>query len=88
MNRFVQHVPNYVGHLSPISFEFSSTDELLAHPHVQSWLGAGYIPFIADKILMIESSDHLFLYVLGYIDNPSEVDLPRWTSSSSIYLYL
>lgn len=84
MNEFKHHVPRFVdmGNAAPHSFEFETTDELLNDPVVMSYANdkIDYHYCMSDELLMIEYDGGQRWIVIGYIENPEDVDLPQWIS--------
>lgn len=82
MNRFTQHIPTFVDYREDKtpSFEFETTEQLLAH----EWVAVhktrkGFDRFVkSDRYLMTESNDGFSWWVIGYLEDPSSVDLPQW----------
>lgn len=81
MNKFQQHIPNFVDNRDPVPvYEFETTKELLNLDIVKKYIdGRDYHKFVmSDNYLMIIWEDGFRWWVVGYITNPSNVDLPKW----------
>ena len=81
MNRFVQHVPSFVyTDEKPLTGEFESTKDLLSLDVVKRYGNSDDFSHFAigDNCLMEISDDGFKWWVVGYIKNPDDVDLPQW----------
>ena len=79
MNTIYQHIPGFVDCDEPPDIiDFSSTEELLNIDWIKSWAeDSDFVRFSKSKnLLMVELKDKF--YVLGYIKNPKDVELPTW----------
>lgn len=84
MNSFTQHVPAFVEiEKEPFSFEFSTTEELISNSWIASWKEHDPARFyrysLCDHRLMVEKDGGTWFWVLGYIRQPTLVNLPVWT---------
>ena len=82
MNEFTQHIPAFVdvGREPPPSFEFDTLDELLSNEVVKRYgKGKDFSHFaLSDNYLMEISDSGFHWWVVGYIKNPDDIDLPKW----------
>jgi hypothetical protein len=80
MNQFTQHIPNFVDTRSdPPSFEFETTEELLSNPIVQKYRDDNFESFaLSGHHLMVIGDAGFFWWVVGYIKDPADIDLPIW----------
>lgn len=80
MNKFKQHVPNFIDGVDPVTYEFSTTAELLAKPRLAEWAAAPKFSHFAmsDKSLVAILDDGFEWWVCGFISDPSAMDLPKW----------
>ena len=81
MNRFKQHIPNFVDVDKPSKWiEFESTEDLLSLEIVQRYGKRQNFSYFAlsDNCLMEICDDGFYWWVVGYIDDPSTVELPQW----------
>lgn len=80
MNRFKQYIPAFVDGFDPVCFEFETTEDLLNNEFViYHSKKNGFSHFaMSDNCLMKISDDGFDWRVLGYIQNPENIDLPEW----------
>ena len=105
-NRFQQRIPSFVDGFERFSFDFATTEELLANDWIKSWsepfkpqklttltvatgewtesetknTSGDFCRYsILDNCLMAEFDDGFHWWVLGYIEKPELVDLPKWS---------
>jgi len=81
MNRFKQHMPSFVDiGESPEWIEFDTIEDLLGLEIVQRYGKCkDFSHFALNENHLLEISDEGFYWwVVGYIENPSAVDLPQW----------
>lgn len=79
MNAFRQHVPAFVDTDHREAFPFETTDELLNNPVVQRYKHDDFSHFAIEDNTLIAVSDHGFhWWVVGFIEHPEHVNLPRW----------
>ncbi len=76
-----QHVPSFVDlGEDPLSAVFETTQELLSIPFVKS--SSKYRDFsgyaLSDNELMSTNKRGKKWWVIGHIDDPSKVELPKW----------
>lgn len=84
-----QHIPGFVD-VDPQSGEFSTLEELLAIPFVARWSkDHNFLRYSKSReLLMVELSptksdpagSH---WVLGYLSDPTSVDLPQWIETDA-----
>jgi len=81
MNKFRQHIPTFVDTDKPLPiYKFETTEELLRLEVVQrysKWEKFSYFA-IGENYLMIIGDDGFYWWVVGYVDDPTTVDLPKW----------
>ena len=80
MNRFKQHVPNFIDGVTPVDLEFETLEELLAIPCLvkrASWPKFSHFA-MSDDLLLVVLDEGFEWWVCGYIKNPSAVGLPKW----------
>jgi hypothetical protein len=84
MNSFTLRIPNFVDtSRKPEKEYFETTEELLNLPTVKRATedpGFSHLA-IENNMLMEIGDDGYFWWVLGYIEDPSSVNLPRWDGS-------
>jgi len=76
-----QHIPNFVDlDEYPEEIEFSTLNELLEIPFVKSKTKYDdFLKFsISDNHLMVEFDEGKTWYVVGSIDDVTNIDLPNW----------
>jgi hypothetical protein len=80
MNKFTQHVPSFVDISERFESEFNNTEELLEFNYVQAWSNLSHFHqfSISDNKLMAEFKDGTEWWVIGYIKNPKDIQLPEW----------
>ena len=84
MNRFKQHIPNFIEVDKPPEWiEFQNTDALLSIEVVKQWSkpmdGKPFSHFaISGNYLMAIHDDGFHWWAVGYIENPQAVNLPKW----------
>ena len=79
MNKFTQHIPNFVDGATPEIFEFETTEQLLNSEVVKRYKGDDFSNFaMSDSHLMVISDNGFNWWVVGRIQDPSRVDLPLW----------
>ena len=80
MNNFVQRIPGGCDISGdPLSFEFNTTEELLALEYVQRFAKHRPSTFVMeDNCLMVISDNGYHWWVVGYIEKPNEINLPKW----------
>jgi hypothetical protein len=85
-NTFRQHIPGFVGDPddSPKEYTFETTEELLALEVVQRYgKGPDFSHFALFGDLLMEISDGgRHWWVVGYLGDPTSVDLPQWVPPS------
>ena len=82
MNTFRQHTPNFVDLDEPApTCEFETTEQLLNLEVVQRYgNGDNFSHFALNgNQLMVVSDEGFTWWVVGYIDNPDDVNLPKWS---------
>lgn len=80
MNSFRQHIPNFVDVERPAAIPFETTEDLLSLEIVQRY---GKRPdfshfAIRDNLLIEVSDDGHYWWVIGYIEHPEQIKLPKW----------
>lgn len=89
MNEIVEHVPNFVdtGDEPRRRAEFSTLEELERVPFVERWkTGKDFVRFSkSDNCLMAELSTPPIgeFWVVGFLSDPTAVDLPQWVESDA-----
>ena len=82
MNKIKQHIPDFVSDVIPKIEEFSTTEELLEIDFVKGWSEDKdfYEYALSENRLMaiIELENGIKWWVIGYIDNVENIDLPKW----------
>lgn len=79
MNTFQQHIPPFVDVDRPAPISFVGTDELLALEVVQRYKDKRFSHFaMSDEYLMVIRDGGKDWWVVGYIEKPDEIDLPKW----------
>ena len=79
MNKFTQHVPATCDIDEPLIFNFNTTEELLMSEYVQGFAKIRPSTFVmSGRCLMTVSDNGYHWWVLGYIENPKEINLPQW----------
>ena len=84
MNRIKQHIPSFIDlDRTQEWVEFSNTDDLLAIEFVNQWAkpmnGKPFSHFaISDNCLMAIHDNGFHWWVVGYIEKPGKVNLPKW----------
>jgi hypothetical protein len=80
VNSFRQHIPAFVETDRPVSvMPFETTEQLLALDVVRRHIGPTHSHFaMSDNCLMEISDEGLRWWVVGFIEKPDAVDLPRW----------
>lgn len=81
MNKFTVHIPAFVDYREdPPAYEFETLEELKAIPHVKQAAGIPNFSHyaITERYLMSISDGGKHWWVLGYIRDPTAVDLPQW----------
>lgn len=83
MNKFTQHIPNFVSGVDPLIIEFETFDELL---NTQFFIGQKneYDDFShfasSDEMIMLVRDDGYRWWVLGKIDDVSNIPLEKWVA--------
>lgn len=81
MNKFKQHIPNFVDvDDQPMWIPFETTIDLLNIEIVKRYGNhEGFSHFAMSDNHLMEISDNGFRWwVIGYIEKPDEIDLPKW----------
>lgn len=76
-NHFKQRIPNYVDSrgITPVEFEFTTTEELLEHPLLKRCIEDENTTFIKeDNVILVRYHDGDF--AIGWVKNPDDVELP------------
>lgn len=81
---FKQHIPGFISGVDPVSFPFSSLDELLQNEIIRRWATdpAFYRFSLSDKdTLMAEMDGGKKWWVVGFIKDgdATSLVLPAWT---------
>jgi hypothetical protein len=77
-NYFRQRVPGFVDirELDRADFEFTTTQELLEHPYIKNWTkGKNSAIFKSNNMIIVKTDDGSH-FVIGYVQNPDDVELP------------
>lgn len=86
-NFFRQHIPSFCDGFKPVTFGFSTTEELLSNPWLKDVFSVeGYenYKFCKSKnCLMISSPDETKWWVMGYLKYPEEVNIPKWSGGKN-----
>lgn len=79
MKTFYSHVPGFIDS-DQIKVEFETLAELLNHPFVERFSeNEGFQEYVkSDECLMAIYDDGFKWWVVGYLKEPSEIDLPEW----------
>jgi hypothetical protein len=80
MNSFIQHIPPFVDVDAPAASPFETTEDLLALEVVQRY---GKRPdfshfAMSDNALMEISDGGHHWWVVGFVADPEQVNLPKW----------
>ena len=80
MNKFVQHIPSFVDHRGETpAADFETTEELLNLEVVKRYIHEDFSHFaLSDNCLMAVSDDGFKHWVVGFIKNAGDIDLPQW----------
>jgi hypothetical protein len=77
--KFNQYIPYCDPDYKPVSFEFSTIEELLAHPLFQRLKAIkDFSHFAIDESYIMTICDGGRKYVAGFVDEPDFIDLPKW----------
>jgi hypothetical protein len=81
MNHFTQHIPAFVEVDLPAPVPFETTEDLLALEVVRRYGKRKDFSHFAmsDNCLMEISDGGYHWWVVGYIEKPDEVNLPKWS---------
>lgn len=80
MNSFRQHTPSFVDVDRPEAIPFETTEQLLALEVVRRYgkrPDFSHFALSGDLLMEISDEGHHW-WVVGYIDQPELVDLPKW----------
>jgi len=79
-NYFEQRVPGFIDSRGLIraNFEFTKTEELLEHPYIQNWMkNEGSSIYKMDNMIIVKTDKNDDIgFVVGYVRNPDDVELP------------
>lgn len=83
MNKFKQHIPNFINVDKSPDIEFKATEDLLGINVVKQWYepvdGKPFSHFAISGNRLIVVHDNCFSWwVVGYIKYPELVKLPKW----------
>jgi hypothetical protein len=79
MNHFKQHVPSFIDNgYKRVEFEFKTTADLLNSAVVKKYVEPGSYFVKSDNCLMVVTDNGFHWWVIGYIKNPQDVELPEW----------
>jgi len=84
MNKFIQHIPNYIGDPNPIIIYFYKFSEILENDIIKYWTKKSSFSYIVkdeNSIMSVNSYGYEW-YVIGYIDNIDKIDIPVWDKVS------
>ena len=79
MNHFKERIPNFIDSrgITPVEFDFGTVEELKQHPYIQKWLNKSPSHLCkSDKFLMALMDEGFTAWVIGWITNPDELDIP------------
>ena len=79
--KFTQHIPGFVSGVDPSVIDFDTPEELLTHPEIvkaATYDGELCGFYMSDNRLLIMTESESWWWVLGYIDKPEEMNLPKW----------
>ena len=80
MNKLTQHIPGFADIGPPSIWEFETTEQLLALDWVGSWATSpsfqGYV--LSDHHLLALWNEGFEWRTIGFIEDPTAVDLPQW----------
>ncbi|MDY6893944.1 MAG: hypothetical protein SVO01_00780 [Thermotogota bacterium] len=84
MNKFIQHIPNFIEVDKPRWIEFETIEDLLNIPVVKQWKkpinGKSFSYFaISDNVLIVVHDNGFHWWAVGYIEKPELIKLPKWT---------
>lgn len=80
MNRFKRHIPAFVDVDRPDWIPFETTADLLNLEIVKRYRTDTNFSHFAmeDNALMVISDNGFHWWVVGFIEKPDEIDLPKW----------
>ena len=84
MNRFKQHIPSFVATDEKAEWvEFSTTSDLLELPIVKRYTDSENFSHFAlwHNYLMEICDDGFYWWVVGYIEDPTSIELPEWAGA-------
>lgn len=80
MNKLFIHIPAFVQTDTYPVYEFETQEELLAMECLEYYITGRSDHFeMADDMLMAVSKDKSYWWVVGRIQKPSEMKLPKWS---------
>ncbi len=80
MNSFRQRVPNYIDAPKPDPHVFNTLEELYADPHINNYMSKpdfSHLAIDGDYLMAIFDEGYKW-WVLGFIENPDDIDIPKW----------
>lgn len=90
-NLFKQRIPAFIDPrgITPFELEFSKTEELINTTFIQEWVNLNPPSTLAKngKHLMVEQKEGFSWWVIGYISNPENLELPEWNGGKYIVQY-
>lgn len=90
-NYFKQRIPAFIDPrgYTPFELEFSETEELINSTFIQKWLNYNPPSTIVKNgnHLMIEENEGFSWWVIGYISNPDDLQVPNWNGGKYIVQY-
>lgn len=79
-NHFRQHVTPMVSGVTPLEFDFYTTDQLINHEYVQRYVRTAFDELVmSDDHLMVISDEGYHWWVIGQVSKPELITLPKWT---------
>jgi len=84
MNRIIQHIPSFIDVNKKLEWiNFNTIEELLNIPFVKQWAkpmdGKDFLCFaLYGNYLLVIHDDGFHWWTVGYIENSSSIDLPKW----------
>lgn len=88
---FRQRIPGFIDPrgLVPEEFYFDTTEELVNHPFIQGWLDRHNPSNLVkdEKYLIVEYNEGFNWWVIGYITNSDDLQVPEWTGGKWVVQY-
>ena len=90
-NYFKQRIPGFIDPrgITPFELEFYETEELINTTFIQGWLNLHHSSTLVKngKHLMVVRKEGFSWWVIGYISNPENLELPEWDGGKYIVQY-